>query len=169
MKLSAIERTQSQLSEDDVVVLSGRLSIREEESPKLLVDRVVPLDVWDGDGRPDRAADREARRLFASDFLGAEVYEAAPPREAPEAERLTDSQLAQRSGRKLYIRLAREKMAACAGQVNVHPGSVPVYLHVPEEKQTYLLPKNQWCDAGSAALESLCGTYGEENVRLVGA
>ena len=40
------ERYQGNLSVDDVVVLTGKLSIREEESPKLLVDTVTPLEVW---------------------------------------------------------------------------------------------------------------------------
>lgn len=40
---SPFEKYQHLLEVDALVVLEGKLSIREEESPKLLVDRVTPL------------------------------------------------------------------------------------------------------------------------------
>ena len=44
------ERLHSQLQEDRAVILTGRLSIREDEDPKLLLDSVQPLRP---DGEPD--------------------------------------------------------------------------------------------------------------------
>ena len=40
------ERYQGMMAVDDLVVLHGRLSIREEEAPKLLVEKRIPLEAW---------------------------------------------------------------------------------------------------------------------------
>ena len=40
------ERYQGMMAVDDLVVLHGRLSIREEEAPKLLVEKLIPLEAW---------------------------------------------------------------------------------------------------------------------------
>ena len=54
-------------------------------------------------------------------------------------------------------------MAALA----LHPGSVPVYAYIPEEKATLLAPRIQWCDASDGCIRRLCAMLGEEQVRLV--
>ena len=56
------ERYQGMMAADDLVVLSGKLSIREEEAPKLLVDRVVPLEEWKNQPA-ERPAPRPPRLL----------------------------------------------------------------------------------------------------------
>ena len=134
------ERYQGIIAVDDVVVLSGKLSIREEESPKLLVDRVTPIEEW------NRRA--ESRR------------EAAPPP-------ISDAKLASLSPRKLYIRLPRNRVDDCAEMVRLSPGAVPVYLHIPEEKTTLLMPVNAWCSAAPALLDRLSAAFSPENVKLV--
>ena len=135
------ERYEGMLNPEDVVVLSGKLSIREEESPKLLVDRVTPIDEW------TRA---ETRRP-----------EAPPP--------LPDAKLASLSPRKLYIRLPKEKLDGCMAVLRLAPGAVPVYLHFPEEKRTVLAPVNAWCSAGEELMSRLDNAFGPENVKLVEA
>ncbi len=144
------ERYQGMLAPDDLVVLQGKLSIREEESPKLLVERVVPLEEWETQTRAHTAA-------------------APRPREhrAPVAEQRTDAQLARDSARKLYLRLPRSRLDACMAALALHPGSVPVYAYIPEEKATLLAPRIQWCDASDGCIRRLCAMLGEEQVRLV--
>ena len=145
------ERTQSQLSEDDVVVLSGRLSIREEESPKLLVERVTPIDAWKPGAAPHSAA--------------GEPLDPFVPARRPDAP--TDAQLAQTAAKKLYIRLPRPDMERCVSLLTLYPGSVPVYIHIPEEKTTLLVPRINWCDVSGDAVQRLAEAFGAENVRLV--
>ena len=53
------ERVSAQLVEDAPVVMTGKLSVREEESPKLLLDRVAPLG--DMDALDDRPSGRGSR------------------------------------------------------------------------------------------------------------
>lgn len=56
------ERYQGMMAVDDLVVLHGRLSIREEEAPKLLVEKLIPLEAWASGGiRPRRADGAEHR------------------------------------------------------------------------------------------------------------
>ena len=65
------ERVAQQLVQDKPVVMSGKLSIREEEAPKLLLDRVAPLEDLDAlDAAPPqreyrpRAQAKPARKLY---------------------------------------------------------------------------------------------------------
>ena len=46
------ERYQGMMAVDDLVVLHGRLSIREEEAPKLLVEKLIPLEAWHPEESP---------------------------------------------------------------------------------------------------------------------
>lgn len=149
------ERYQGLLAADDVVVLSGKLSIREEESPKLLVDRVTPLDEWKEQKRDVPAAGESLLRTVP------------PAQKARQIPQQTDAQLAQGAKRKLYLRLNREEMEDCTGLLSLYPGSVPVYLHIPAEKMTFLVPKVSWCDAGEACLQRLAQRFGMENVKMV--
>ena len=145
------ERYQGMMVADDLVVLCGKLSIREEESPKLLVDRVVPLEEW-----KSQPAERPAPK-------------AAPQPHRQPAPQLTDAQAAQQAKRKLFIKLERPMMDRVTTLLSLHPGSVPVYLHIPEEKITLLAPRLNWCDATEDCLKRLRTFLGEENVKLTEA
>ncbi len=148
------EKYQGMLATDDIVVLTGKLSIREEESPKLLVDKCVPLEEWNTTLSSSQAAHSQGVR---------------PPRQhtVPDVPRLTDAQLAAQSTRKLYVKLSRDQTNACIHALSLHPGSVPVYLHIPQEKMTYIVDRINWCDASDACLERLYGLFGQEQVKLV--
>ncbi len=134
------ERYQGMMAADDLVVLCGKLSIREEEAPKLLVDRVIPLEEW-----KQPAAKVPAQRP-------------QPP--------LTDAQAAQQARRKLFIQLKRDAMDRVTTLLSLHPGSVPVYLHLPEEKITLLAPRLSWCDGTEACIQRLSAVLGADNVKM---
>jgi len=163
------EKYQADLTADDLVVLSGRLSVREEESPKLLVDQVVPLDQWD----PQKARSPQQRGPRPLENRTPQATPDAPAPQEPKVHRqpaapqLTDAQLAARSARKLYLRLERPQLSRASDLLGLYPGSVPVYLHIPSEKITLLAEKLRWCDAGDACIKRLSDTFGAENVKLV--
>ena len=75
------DRVSAQLVEDAAVVMTGRLSVREDEAPKLLLERVAPLRDMDAvpDEPPRYAAPtstpRPARKLYLK--LTADTREAA--------------------------------------------------------------------------------------------
>ena len=151
------ERYQGMMAVDDLVVLHGRLSIREEEAPKLLVEKLIPLEAW----HPEESAPAAP--------MGQSTARPVPPpkRHASEAPKLTDAQAAAKAPRKLYLRLNRPQMDAASSALSLYPGSVPVYLHLPAEKMTLLAPKTGWCDASDGCLNRLNALLGAENVKLL--
>ena len=151
------ERYQGMMAVDDLVVLHGRLSIREEEAPKLLVEKLIPLEAW----HPEESAPAAP--------MGQSTARPVPPpkRHTSEAPKLTDAQTAAKAPRKLYLRLNRPQMDAASSTLSLYPGSVPVYLHLPAEKMTLLAPKTGWCDASDGCLNRLNALLGAENVKLL--
>ena len=151
------ERYQGMMAVDDLVVLHGRLSIREEEAPKLLVEKLIPLEAW----HPEESAPAAP--------MGPSTARPVPPpkRHTSEAPKLTDAQAAAKAPRKLYLRLNRPQMDAASSALSLYPGSVPVYLHLPAEKMTLLAPKTGWCDASDGCLNRLNALLGSENVKLL--
>lgn len=151
------ERYQGMMAVDDLVVLHGRLSIREEEAPKLLVEKLIPLEAW----HPEESAPAAP--------MGQSTARPVPPpkRHTSEAPKLTDAQAAAKAPRKLYLRLNRPQMDAASSTLSLYPGSVPVYLHLPAEKITLLAPKTGWCDASDGCLNRLNALLGAENVKLL--
>ena len=151
------ERYQGMMAVDDLVVLHGRLSIREEEAPKLLVEKLIPLEAW----HPEESAP-------AASMEQSTARPVPPPkRHTFEAPKLTDAQAAAKAPRKLYLRLNRPQMDAASSVLSLYPGSVPVYLHLPAEKMTLLAPKTGWCDASDGCLNRLNALLGAENVKLL--
>ncbi len=151
------ERYQAMMAVDDLVVLTGKLSIREEDSPKLLVDKLTPLDIWE-ESPPETEKPRPALMVRRTD---------PQPRPKPVTPQLTDAQLAAQAARKLFIQLSRSRMDEAVHALSLHPGSIPVYLHVPEEKLTFLLPHIQWCDGTEGCLRRLSELFGAPNVKIV--
>ncbi len=151
------ERYQGMMAVDDLVVLHGRLSIREEEAPKLLVEKLIPLEAW----HPEESAPAAP--------MGQSTARPVPPpkRHTSEAPKLTDAQAAAKAPRKLYLRLNRPQMDAASSTLSLYPGSVPVYLHLPAEKMTLLAPKTGWGDASDGCLNRLNALLGAENVKLL--
>ena len=132
------ERVSQLLVQDAPVVMSGKLSIREEEAPKLLLDRVAPLNDLD-------------------------ALDDAPPRRdyRPRSE-------AQRAGgggrpaRKLYLKLTADQRDAVLGILAETPGNICVMLYMADEKKTYQAPREYWVDEGYdfGALANLIGADG---------
>ncbi len=153
------EKYQGMMSVDDLVVLTGKLSIREEEAPKLLVDTLIPLDMWE-----------DKPKVTVPDEPGNQ-HQPAPgphrPHRAPKQPKLTDSQRAANAPRKLFIQLDRARMEEATHMLSLHPGSIPVYLHLPSEKMTFLMPSLQWCDGSEGCLQRLRAAFGMDNVKIV--
>ncbi|MBQ7455019.1 MAG: hypothetical protein IJS53_01135, partial [Clostridia bacterium] len=135
------ERQHALLQQDAAVLLTGRLSVREEEDTKLLVDTVEPLTPV------------AARK--------------APPQPEPEAAPLPDPERAKRSPVKLYVRMTRGQMEKVRALLLTHPGDVPVYINLPEEGVTLLTPAEWWCDDAAATRDTLLCLLRPDDVRVV--
>ena len=133
------ERYQQLIREDEAVVISGKISIREEEAPKLLAERIIRLS----------------------------EYQKAPQREAPDtALRMTDAQAAEKANAKLFLRLERKDMDRIQAMLALDAGEIPVYMHLPAEKMTLLCPRTSWSSGSEEALRRLRDALGAENVVL---
>ena len=134
------EKYQPLLQEDAAVVISGKISVREEEQPKLLAERVTRLQEW-GHITPEEPSVRNE-------------------------ENLTDPQLAAKAEHKLFLRLERKDLDRVQALLAVEAGDVPVYLHIPSEKITLLCPRDQWCNGGDSCVRRLKDALGDSNVVL---
>ena len=147
---------------DAMVILEGRLSFREDEDPKLLVDTVRPLDRRNAQThmKPVKQAAKEAQHD--------QERARQARREAAQAQpQMTDAQLAKQAEKKLYLLLPDRSTTPRVKDVcAAHPGQVPVYVKIQEENMVLLLSREHWCDAGAEVLSALRGWYGESAVVL---
>ncbi len=128
------------LQEDAAVVISGKISVREEEAPKLLAERVSLIEEWG--------------RLNAGE----------PVRDGGEP--MTDAQRAAKAEHKLFLRLERKDFNRVRVLLATETGGVPVYFHIPSEKITLLCPREEWCSGGDGCVRKLRDALGAENVVL---
>ncbi len=128
------ERYQGQVQVDDMVVLTGKLSIREDEDPKLLVDTIQPLDQWQGS--PRRGTARPSCREMA----------AASPRKL--YVRL----------KKEEMEHCREITRVFPGEIPVY------MVQADDRTSVLLMNREAWCDGSPACMANLYREFGEENV-----
>ncbi len=131
------ERYAQELIEEAPVLIAGKLSMREDEPPKLLMDRVSPLAA--GTAALEALAAQEPARMEAS---------------APRRERR-----APRADRKLYLRLRADQRDEVLGVLAQTPGRICVVLYLSDEKKAYQAPEQYWVDEGYdfGALANLLG------------
>ncbi len=147
------EKYQTLLQEDATVVISGRLSIREDEAPKLLAERIEGIEAWlrsSGAGEREEAGGKKERERSGHD-------------EQPGDEK-TEERAASEAKRKLFLRLNRNETDRVCALLALSPGEVPVYLYYPEEKKTLLCPRINWSSADEQCVGRLKAELGEENV-----
>ena len=137
------EKYQPLLQADEIAVLKGRLSVREEEDPKLIVESITPMDRWT---KPPQHARPEAPK--------------------PRTDTRTDARIASDAPKKLFLRLERKDMDRASALLGLFPGEIPVYMHIPAEKMTLLSPRESWCDGSEEGLRRLREELGAENVVL---
>ncbi|MBQ8136171.1 MAG: hypothetical protein IJ174_01945, partial [Clostridia bacterium] len=126
------------LREDEAVLISGRLSVREDEEPKLIVEEAEPLREGLESRLGKQKAKKDAEPVRQSDVR---VYVHAPL---------------------MHLESLKHLL------MGLTHGSVPVYLQPMEEKRLILLPRECWQqDAASCAglLREVCG---DENVKVIG-
>ena len=148
------EKYASMLSSDSLVVVDGKLSFREEEEPKLLVDAVRPLNAANAAikaASPEKTVPTSRGRADAP----------ARPLSAPK--------LAAQSQRKLYLLAdTRARMEEIKSLCRSHPGPVPVTVKIQDEGIAFLLDEGYWCDGGEELLSVFRSLFGAGGVVLKG-
>ncbi len=147
------ERVSQLLTQDAPVVMTGKLSVREEETPKLLLDRVAPLSELS-------ALDAAPRRGYRMGDDGAPPpdFDAAPPQEDFAPRRA-------RPARRLYLKLTAEQRPEALKILAETPGSICVMLYMADEKKTYQAPREYWVDEGYD-FGALANLIGADNIVL---
>ena len=168
------ERLGNQLVVDSAVILTGKLSIREDEAPKLLLDSVRSLDAPE----PTQSSAAGYREEYVhtynqedrrNDWAMSNVYEekaaSKPDDESDLPEQMRGRPLYPNLGapdsRKLFLWLKdydqREDVAKILMPT---PGMIRVIFAIGEEKQRENAPRNLWVgsDVGLDALTQLLGT-----------
>ncbi len=132
------EASKACLLEDAIVVVSGRLSMHEEEEPKLILNRAETLEAYLQSERPaeklvaqSEPTTQESRKLYLKFCLG-----------------------------KDYL-LDRVKPILAA-----HSGAVPVCIHIEETKTTAMAPQELWVTPDDGLLKELGEILGKKNVVL---
>ncbi len=134
------ERLSMELTQDRPVVLAGRLSMHEDEAPKLIVEEVYPLQKTGEKPSP-------AQDVSPSPAQAPPASSAAPP--------------------KLYLRVrARADMERALPLLEGKPGPSPALFYLETERITLRAPERYWCDADEALLQALRDCLGAENVKL---
>ena len=144
------ERVSAVLEQDAAVVMSGKLSIREEEAPKLLLDRVAPLRDLDA---LDETPEYPRRRWNGG--AGESRTATSSARTAPPARSSAPS----KQGRRLYLKLTADQRPEVLRILSETPGGICVMLYMADEKKTYQAPREYWVDEGYdfGALANLIG------------
>ena len=112
--------------------MRGKLSIREEESAKLLLDGVIPL--------------ADARKAASSP-----EYPAPPPGPVPPPEERGSAAPRARtpSGRgRLYLKLDSRDRQRVLDVLKETPGGIEVLLYLEDEKKTLRVPREYYVDEG---------------------
>ena len=148
------EKYAPMLSSDSLVVVDGKLSFREEEEPKLLVDAVRPLNAANAAikaSAPEKTVPTSRGRADAP----------ARPLSAPK--------LAAQSQRKLYLLAdTRARMEEIKSLCQSHPGPVPVTVKIQDEGIAFLLDESYWCDGSEELLSVFRSLFGAGGVVMKG-
>ena len=140
-------RISHELTEDREVLLSGRLSVREDEAPKLIVEDVTGL-------REGIAAMTEEK-------------EERPAPSAPAGEEARLSAAAVRSGTKIFLHLSRTQFDRLAETLKgLPPGPIPVYCQLKGTKQLLLTGEALWQQDLEAAAKRMKLAFGPDNVKI---
>ncbi len=132
---------------DRLVVLNGRLSYREDEAPKLILEEAHPLD--DMGSAPQQAG------VYAN-------------KAKPQQEKEKTGAKAIKPG--LYLKVpAPDAPAWISAQkyLAVFDGDTPVYVYFTESRQLTLAPRNLWVSLCAVLLRALKEELGEQNVAVV--
>ena len=153
------ERYAPLLSVDAMVIAEGKLSFREEEEPKLLVDSIRVLNAENAGVKvkPPKEALETREKARAQ-------RQAAAAAQPPQPHK-NDAQLAKEAPHKVYLLIPNRKaMETVKDLCGWYPGDVPVYAKLADEGITLLLSREYWCSGELDVLEEFRAEFETQNV-----
>lgn len=140
------------LGVDAMLMLHGKLSVREDESPKLLLDSAVPLSTQPMTLLPPPFAERTVPNFTNH-------HTPAAPKSIQPAGDI----------RKLYLKCAsKPDIDSLTPLLRAAPGSVPVIFHLADEGLTLRAPRALWITPTDSLLGALTARLGAPCVKLTG-
>ncbi|MBQ9960193.1 MAG: hypothetical protein IJP01_07525, partial [Oscillospiraceae bacterium] len=144
----------SLIKQNNVLVVSGRISAREEEAPKFICSSVSAVDAFFANG----GAVRQQSYRQAS----------APAARPQPNETQTEPQRGIQPGTKaIYLRFASQddpRLEAVSAVLRIFGGTVPVHFYYEREKQHVLAPSRLFACEDPALRKALEKRLGSENV-----
>ena len=135
-----------ELTEDREVLLSGRLSVREDENPKLIVEEVQDL--------------REGIGLISGG--SGPVHEAVSSGKDPAL-----CSAAGKAEKRIYLHLPESALPRLEKVLeNLVKGDIPVYCQLKGTRQLILMPRESWPGDMDEASKKLILTFGTGNVKI---
>ena len=143
-----------ELTEDREVLLTGRLSVREDESPKLIVEDVQDL--------------REGMALIRGTREEAPPSPAKRTEEAPPAARGPGEMSAAEGAKaKICVLVPQHAFGRLEKTLGgIGHGDIPVYCQVRETRQLLLMPREMWPADTGEAVKRLTLSFGADNVKV---
>ena len=153
------ERFLALLEVDALLMLQGKLSLREDEAPKLLLDSAVPLQ--NSGAMPALGAREQAGTGLAAP----EAASAYPPYD--EASAWPEEEPPPPETRKLYIKLpTRKAIDEVTALLHTCPGEAPVLFYLEDRSVTLRAPRTLWVRPNNMLLASLEAKLGTDCVKL---
>lgn len=139
------------VEENQVIWVRARVSVREEEEPKLIAEEIMDSD--------QAQAEKASASASKTEQLSQSVVKPAVREDGKK----------QRPG--LYLRVANGEdplFAKAKTYLAVFDGTFPVYVYFKDRKKLTVAPQSMWIDPNRALFRHLVGLLGEENVAIVG-
>ncbi len=141
-----------------VISVTGTLSVREDEDPKILVNSAQTVK---------KSSDAESDESAAGHGRYDSVVSSAPG-----AASLTDSSDSVNNIKKaqsLYIKvpsMESREFETAKRLIDIFDGGTPVFFYIEMDKKVLRAPSDLWVDLNEVLLKELKNRLGEENIRL---
>lgn len=147
------ERCKQYLVEDAALIVSGKLSFREDEEPKILCDAIVPL------AHGAKAPEPQGRTTWQRRESRPQMTAAPKPEPATSP----------KDTKKLYLKfeLGKDYLLDRAKAILAeNKGEIPVCIHIEETKMTAIAQRDLWQTEDADVILRLKDLLGEKNVVL---
>jgi len=153
-----LNKYQELLTRENIVIIKGKLSIREDEEPKIICDEVEPIN-----------------RLKATANHSIDGININPKSNLENINSNIENGRLEKKNSKLYIKITKditgkkngEWMKSTLSLLEFFRGKTPVYFYYPDEKKVKIAEQKYWVTPSSVLISELEERFGRDNVKLV--
>lgn len=165
---SELKKYQELLTQENIVIIKGRLSMREDEEPKVILSDVRPINQIKSNSKSQKIQENQERQGRRGDY----EREQREQREQRVIQVKSDGTSPKRG---LYIRMTwdmrnkenKKWMKSVFALMEFFGGKVPVYFYYSDEKKLQVINRKYWVNPNSTIISELENRFGTDNVKLV--